>query len=338
MKTNKKNVAAVLEKTSLSRLIEGFLRDPGVLLEGSRMSEPLRTFVGNIGAIKELLGVAVSTVGKKEKAARKRKKLFEKHQIDSALLVKEGKEELASLYKQRKGLEKDKAGARGDKEALRIIESAMKETNNIIKRYENLMPRAERLVVDFDELCDSYSLNIDSYVRQGQIIMPMVFVYLVTIWDAFVLDTVRNILRVHPQAITGDDAKTGASKAVLWSVGSIEDLRDLLIEEVVQELDHDRKKLGKYFVDYWGIDWKESGIAMDDVVEIRARRDIWVHNKGVVNKQYIDMGGEGNLCKEGEVAQIDGQYFDGCLEKLTWLAIHIHRIAHEKHYAKADIG
>ena len=38
------------------------------------------------------------------------------------------------------------------------------------------------------------------------------------------------------------------------------------------------------------------------------------------------------------MAQIDGEYLDECLEKLTRVAVYVHRVAEEKHYGKTDIG
>jgi len=338
MKTDKKKISGVLENTPVTKWIEEYWRTESVMLERLRGQEPLGTFASNIRAVKGLFVMARTNVTKEVKKASKKKKIIEKHHIECALMVNELTKDIKSLYKRRKELEEKKTGAGGDKEQLKIIESGMKDINGTIKRYENLVPRAERLVVDSDEVRDYYSERIDNYVKQGELIMPMVFVYLVTIWDAFVIDTARKILRVDPQAITSGDTKTGVSKAVIWSVGSVEDVQNLLIEEVVNEISHDQQKLMKYFVDYWGIDWRESGIEMDDVVEIRARRDIWVHNKGIVNKQYLDMVGKCTSLKEGEVAEIDGKYMTECMYKLSKLAMYVQGVAYEKHYVKADVG
>ena len=76
---------------------------------------------------------------------------------------------------------------------------------------------------------------------------------------------------------------------------------------------------------------------LSEVIEIRARRDIWVHNKGIVNKQYIRMVSDEQSVKEGEVGEIDDEYLQDCMVKLTRLAGYIHRIAHEKHYAKTEV-
>lgn len=63
---------------------------------------------------------------------------------------------------------------------------------------------------------------------------------------------------------------------------------------------------------------KALGIKVDDDiwgkwVEIKARRDLWVHNAGIVNQVYIDKVKEYKLCDFGNEAIIDEQYFSDCV-------------------------
>jgi hypothetical protein len=340
MPENEKAVSALSETFPMSEVMEGFLSDGIAFLKTFGVSEPLGTFVSNISAVKALLGLAVTNIDKSKRDAQKHVRGCERNRRRSVKVIKEAKASLKELYEIRRMFKRLKAEAKvkGDTDVLEKIENEVEETSKYIASCKELTVDTKKTAEEFDELYNFFSIHVDDYVKQGEILMPMVFVYLVTCWDAFVLDTVRNILRVHPQVITTGDAKTEMSRAALWGARSIADVRNDLIEEVVRDLDYDRKKLVKYFADYWGIDWKESGILLDDVVEIRARRDIWVHNNGVVNKQYVEMVGEDNSLKEGQVAKISGQYIDASVDKLTALAIYIHGLAHEKHYSKADVG
>ena len=63
---------------------------------------------------------------------------------------------------------------------------------------------------------------------------------------------------------------------------------------------------------------KALGIKVEDDIwgkwiEIKARRDLWVHNAGVVNQVYIDKVKEYKLCDFGDEAIIDEQYFSDCV-------------------------
>lgn len=56
------------------------------------------------------------------------------------------------------------------------------------------------------------------------------------------------------------------------------------------------------------------GITVDDDtwkkwIEIKARRDIWIHNGGIVNEIYIEKAKDAALCTYGQEATITLQYF-----------------------------
>lgn len=66
---------------------------------------------------------------------------------------------------------------------------------------------------------------------------------------------------------------------------------------------------------------KAVGIKIDEGtwdfwIEIKARRDLWVHNEGVVNQIYIEKTGNKIGYKKGDIATIDNNYFTECISKL----------------------
>lgn len=342
MPKNKKVLRDLLGGISMSEALEEFAGNASSFSETFLMSEPLRTFFSNASAIKALVSLALTSVEKKKEAADEKLRNYERRRDNAVETMNRSKVNLEEMIKTRKLFERGVAKGRdeGNEEMVEAFEHSVTGMDGIITRVKELIAEAEKSVGEFDELSGFVSVDVNGYIQQREILMPMVFVYLVTIWDAFILDTARKILRIHPEKITvsdakdAKDAKVEVKKAFLWGLQSIEEVRNWLIEEVVRDLDHKRKKLVECFANHWGIDWRKSGIPIDEVVEIRARRDIWVHNKGMVNKQYVDMVGEDDALEEGQVAQIDAEYLDACLEKLSGLAIYIHRVAHEKHYAK----
>lgn len=75
---------------------------------------------------------------------------------------------------------------------------------------------------------------------------------------------------------------------------------------------------------------KALGIKVDDDIwgkwiEIKARRDLWIHNAGVVNQIYIDKVREYKLCDFGAEAIIDEQYFGDCVATLKTMIGRIDR-------------
>jgi len=116
----------------------------------------------------------------------------------------------------------------------------------------------------------------------------------------------------------------GSTSEALWNYQ---------IEYKVRKLSSKQKAVLRCFNQDWKIDLKSSGVPLDKVIEIRARRNIWVHNKGVINQQYIDMVGGDTSHKRERVAKITYKYLAESEATLNKLAVYIHKVAHEKYYA-----
>lgn len=66
---------------------------------------------------------------------------------------------------------------------------------------------------------------------------------------------------------------------------------------------------------------KALGLKVDDDIwgkwiEIKARRDLWIHNAGIANQIYLEKAREYTLCAIGEEATIDEVYFFNCVALL----------------------
>jgi len=296
------------------------------------LSEPLKTFKSNVEAIDVLARMSLSTIGR-------RKGEVEKWQTENTQLIEdaerslqESKDSWRQFYEKVQRWIKPSNRLAGGEKGQR---DEQKSLNGLTKAHRALIAKQKGLINRLHSLSRNYSALLDRYDKQSEILMPMVFVYLVAIWDAFVLDTTRKILRSHPHLISTADDKIEVSKSFLWNATS-EEIRDYLIEQKVRQLGDHPQQLVESFKDYWGINWEASTISLNDVIEIRARRDIWVHNKGVINQQYLNMVGKDASLELRQVAEIDTQYLAQSLRKLTTLAIYIHKVANEKHYAGTD--
>ena len=51
---------------------------------------------------------------------------------------------------------------------------------------------------------------------------------------------------------------------------------------------------------------------IDRIAEMKAARDLLIHNSGVVNKTYLEKAGPKARYAAGEKVVIDRQYFDDC--------------------------
>ena len=76
---------------------------------------------------------------------------------------------------------------------------------------------------------------------------------------------------------------------------------------------------------------KALGLKVDDDIwgkwiEIKARRDLWIHNAGIVNQIYIKKTGNYGLCALDSEAIITEGYFGDCIAILKTM---IGRIDHD---------
>lgn len=146
-------------------------------------------------------------------------------------------------------------------------------------------------------------------LRQG-------FLLLMTAFDAAVFDLVRVALSRHFFLLIGKLGKQETiSLELIGSCGSFEEFRERLIEDqlkkrYVKDLLYQLKELGVKCVD------EVNGDKFVQLIELVLRRNIHVHNRGVVDERYLERSNKGvprfNLynLNPGDIAFIDDAYWD----------------------------
>lgn len=114
--------------------------------------------------------------------------------------------------------------------------------------------------------------------------------------ESYLTDIMRIILQRHPQKLSNDtSSKTRReSKKIdirdVLTVSSLEELYDDLIDQRLHTLMYASPSVYfRYLKDTIQIDLPESLVA--DFIEVKATRDVLVHNEGRVNQLYIDKAG-----------------------------------------------
>jgi hypothetical protein len=179
---------------------------------------------------------------------------------------------------------------------------------------ESTHSELSRGLVTLDELCllrriaePAAEINIR---RQG-------FILLMTAFDAAVFDLFRIALTKDFFGLLGKLAKSDKDSVSLRSVaqaGSLEKVRDRIIEEQVKgrylrELLVLLDSLGVQCVD------KRRGVKLVNLIELVLRRNLHVHNRGVVDAKYLESEPghkpKYNLynLKIGDIAAIDTRYW-----------------------------
>jgi hypothetical protein len=172
--------------------------------------------------------------------------------------------------------------------------------------------------------------------------LSLSIVHLITVFEAYLLDTVREILAACPQALKSGRQMTYRE---VFSFEEIGDLKAYAIEREVEQLGYKSyRQMAEYYAERFSIDFSklkfigetyldeeqvlaliDSGslvngtIDQDTVVEIFATRNILVHNQGYVNQSYRYMVPNSPL-EIGMLRPLSDAYYQNAMGILVVLA------------------
>jgi len=154
-----------------------------------------------------------------------------------------------------------------------------------------------------EDLINLYPLYRTTYL-QG-----LSFVQLMTVFDAFLFDFLRLLLTNDPRHLA---QKKQIEVGFALSAADRDALVLLIAERELNELKYERPKA---WFDYMSKIVK-LGCPTDDeierIAEMKAARDLLIHNLGFVNKTYLDKAGTKARFAVGDQVLIDRPYFDDC--------------------------
>ncbi len=151
---------------------------------------------------------------------------------------------------------------------------------------------------------------INLYARyRTTYLLSLSFVQLVTIFEAFVFDLLRILLAHDPRHLA---QKKQIEVEVALSAPDRGALVLLIAEHELNELNYKRPKA---WFDYLGkivkLNCPTEG-EIERIAELKAARDLIIHNSGIVNKTYLDKAGTKARYAAGAKVVIDRPYFDEC--------------------------
>jgi len=130
--------------------------------------------------------------------------------------------------------------------------------------------------------------------------------YIVSIFENFVFDLMKDIMIKYPKQLNEQkEIKVG----IITNQNSMDELIYLLID---QELSALKYKNLKDWIDRLKKMVSITGPSTDEVKkisEIKATRDLLVHNKGIVDETYIKKAGKLARYKKGERIEVSYDYF-----------------------------
>lgn len=150
-------------------------------------------------------------------------------------------------------------------------------------------------------------------------------VHLVTIIEAMTNDLLRAIFAKYPQKL-GSDRKIPIG--VVLESTSIEGIHSQAIDALLNDFAY------KSPTDYAEAIDKQTGInlrectAFHRYVELKATRDVYIHNRGMANRTYVRKAGQHVRVPDGNFLPTDVQYFlesfEQCVQLTEWWEIELH--------------
>lgn len=120
----------------------------------------------------------------------------------------------------------------------------------------------------------------------SKILSESLFVSLISQYDAFFSKLLKAIFEIKPEILNQSEKSLTLSQ--LKTIGSIEDAQDYIIEKEVESvLRESHSKQFEYLERKLEIPLREKLSIWPVFVEITERRNLFVHNNGIISNQYI---------------------------------------------------
>jgi hypothetical protein len=166
--------------------------------------------------------------------------------------------------------------------------------------------RADRKSIEATQTYSKESL-IERYQYLGLTQLPINGLYqLITIVETLMGDILRETLKEFPVKISN---KRKLDAEIVLGASSLEEIKIALINSILNEIAYKSpKEFAEEFKNYIGINLLEKP-TYHKYIEIKATRDIHIHNSGIVNNIYLSKADTMARVKAGDFLPVDIQYF-----------------------------
>lgn len=176
----------------------------------------------------------------------------------------------------------------------------------------------------------SYSKEelISRYAFISETKLPLDAIYrLVTITETLLNYILRNVLAEYPSKIPN---KRKFDASLILEAESLEAIKFGLIDSLINEISYKSpKEYADEFSNYVGINLLENPI-YHRYIELKATRDIHIHNGGYANSIYLAKAGQLARVKEHIYLPVTIQYFlqsyESCIQLTEFLESELHKI------------
>ncbi len=204
------------------------------------------------------------------------------------------------------------------------FEDVPEEAVSFIKSFENLV---QEIKSSGNKISSCLPSNIrreyqkyEAREKQKEILYRGSLLLLVTYFENLIAGVLRESFVKYPQRISLDEKSV--SYKMLTEMNSIEEIKNTLIDQEVTNKMYDSLLDWK---NYFQKNLKLKLKAWDDefklIQEIMARRNLYVHNNGVVNSIYINLVKGVNKDSIGNILSIDREYIDNAIDIIEYIGM-----------------
>lgn len=150
--------------------------------------------------------------------------------------------------------------------------------------------------------------------------LRMSYVYLIALFDAYLSDVLEEVMLFRPELLR---SKKQLTYEKILEIGNFEKLVEYLVKREINELSYKSiRDQTDFYRERFGLVIEESGVSVEQLIELRASRNLFVHGNGIVNHIYLDQVVDSRYVA-GDVLIMDIDYFKSSFDKIKMLADYI---------------
>lgn len=194
------------------------------------------------------------------------------------------------------------------KEIERIVQEIESDGNNVY--FHRYLPKGVK---------EEYQ-KLEAIEKQKEILYRGSLLLLVTYFENLIAGVMRESFIKYPQRISLDEKSV--SYKILAEMNDIEEIKNILIDqEVTNKMYESLLDWKKYFQKNLKLNLKAWEDEFEVIQEIIARRNLYVHNNGIVNNIYIKLVNGMKKDSVGDRLNIDREYIDNAIDIIEYVGM-----------------
>jgi len=198
----------------------------------------------------------------------------------------------------------------------KLVAARNGESNAILTPPDSRMITVDESLVD--ELIEAMKVMQGHKALYPTLSLRMSFINLMALFDAYLSDIFETVAKSKPEILR---SKKQLTYEKVLEFSKIEDLVNYLAKRELNELSYKSiKDQLDYYRDRFGLNISACGVSVETLTELRARRNLFVHNNGVVNHIYLDLVPNAPYAS-GDLISVDSEYFENAVRNLGNVAL-----------------